>query len=82
MLNNYMFKVNNKNDGMYRVCSKLTRNKLERHQRVHKSTSRYTKILQHRCFPVNIAKFLRTPFLQNISGDCFCKMMKFYEDNC
>ena len=26
------------------------------------------------CFPVNFAKFLflRTPFLQNISGDCFC----------
>ena len=22
----------------------------------------------HRCFPVNFAKFLRTPFLQNISG--------------
>ena len=26
---------------------------------------------QHRCFPVNIAKFLRTPFLQNTSGVCF-----------
>ena len=26
------------------------------------------KRLWHRCFPVNIAKFLRTPFLQNISG--------------
>ena len=23
--------------------------------------------LQHRCFPVNIAKFLRTPILKNIS---------------
>ena len=23
---------------------------------------------QHRCFPVNFAKFLRTPFLQNTSG--------------
>ena len=22
----------------------------------------------HRCFPVNFAKFIRTPFLQNISG--------------
>ena len=26
------------------------------------------KILWHRCFPVNFAKFLRTPFLQNTSG--------------
>ena len=26
------------------------------------------KRLWHRCFPVNFAKFLRTPFLQNNSG--------------
>ena len=26
------------------------------------------KRLWHRCFPVNLAKFLRTPFLQNTSG--------------
>ena len=26
---------------------------------------------QHRCFPVNFAKFLRTPFSQNISGGYF-----------
>ena len=26
------------------------------------------KSLQHRCFPVNLAKFLRAPFLQNTSG--------------
>ena len=25
----------------------------------------------HRCFPVNFAKFIRTPFLQNTSGGCF-----------
>ena len=31
------------------------------------------KTLWHRCFPVNFAKFLRTPFLQNTSGDCFQK---------
>ena len=29
------------------------------------------KRLWHRCFPVNSAKFLRTPFLQNTSGGCF-----------
>ena len=28
--------------------------------------------LWHRCFPVNFAKFLRTFFLQNTSGGCFC----------
>ena len=29
------------------------------------------KGLWHRCFPVNFAKFLRIPFLQNTSGGCF-----------
>ena len=29
------------------------------------------KKLWHRCLPVNFEKFLRTPFLQNISGGCF-----------
>ena len=28
--------------------------------------------LWHKCFPVNFAKFLRIPFLQNTSGGCFC----------
>ena len=28
--------------------------------------------LWHRCFPVNFAKFLRTPFQQNTTGDGFC----------
>ena len=26
----------------------------------------------HRCFPANFVKFLKTPFLQNNSGGCFC----------
>ena len=30
------------------------------------------KRLQHRCFPVKLAKFLRTPFFKNTSGGCFC----------
>ena len=30
------------------------------------------KRLQHRCFPVDTAKLLRTAFLQNTSGSCFC----------
>ena len=29
------------------------------------------KKLQHRCFPVKFAKFLRTSFLQNTSDGCF-----------
>ena len=33
----------------------------------------------HRCFPVNFAKFLRTPFLQNSSGGCFCFFRVFLE---
>ena len=31
------------------------------------------KRLQHRCFPVEYPKFLRTLFLQNTSGGCFWK---------
>ena len=31
------------------------------------------KRLWHSCFPVNFAKFLRTPFLQNTSTGCFWK---------
>ena len=27
--------------------------------------------LWHRCFPVDFAKFLRTPYLQNATGGCF-----------
>ena len=33
------------------------------------------KGLWHRCFPVNFAKFLRTPFLQNTDG-CFWHFRK------
>ena len=32
---------------------------------------RLCQSLWHRCFPVNFAKFLRTPFLQNTSVGCF-----------
>ena len=34
------------------------------------------KSLQHRCFPVNIAKFLRTTFLRNFSCGIFCIILK------
>ena len=32
------------------------------------------KRLQHRCFPMNIAKFSWRPFLQNTSGGCFFRL--------
>ena len=31
----------------------------------------------HRCFPLNSAKFLRTPFLQNISGRLLLYLFSF-----
>ena len=34
------------------------------------------KRLWYMCFPVNFAKILRTPFLQNTSGGCFCSFFK------
>ena len=36
-----------------------------------KASSFIKKRHWHRCFPVNFAKFLRTPFLQNTSGRLF-----------
>ena len=36
------------------------------------------KRLRHRCFPVNIMKFLKTPFLQNTSGWLFLKILHLY----
>ena len=33
----------------------------------------FKKRLWHRCFPVNFAKFLRTPFLPNTSGRLLLK---------
>ena len=33
------------------------------------------KRLWHRCFPVNFARFLRTPFLQNTSGRLLLKQV-------
>ena len=34
------------------------------------------KSLKHRCFLLNIAKFLRAAFLQNLSGGRFCIILK------
>ena len=36
-----------------------------------KPATLFKRRLWHRCFPVNVAKFLRIPFLQNTSCGCF-----------
>ena len=36
------------------------------------------KSLRHKCFPVNFAKFPRTPFLQNTSGRLFLVYLRFF----
>ena len=36
------------------------------------------KVFLHRCFPVNFANFLRTPFLQNTSG----RLLRKHVENC
>ena len=50
------------------LCQSLIFNKLA----VLRPATLLKKRLWHRCFPVNFVKFLRTPFLQNTSGGCFC----------
>ena len=40
-------------------------------QRLFINEALFKKSLWHRCFPINFAKFLRAPFLQNSSGGCF-----------
>ena len=52
-----------------KVFSKILQNSQENAWRL---ATLLKKRLWHRCFPVNVAKFLRTRFLQNTSGGCFC----------
>ena len=35
----------------------------------------------HRCFPVNFAKFLRTPFYRTPPEDCFCDVLGLKESH-
>ena len=37
--------------------------------------------LKHRCFHVRIAKYLRTAFLWNIFGGCFCRCNTVYRNS-
>ena len=45
---------------------------LEIFQKTPVSETLLKKKLWHRCFPVNFAKFLRTPFCRIPPDDCFC----------
>ena len=36
------------------------------------------KRLQHRCFPMNIKKFLKARILKTSSNGCFCLTLMFY----
>ena len=44
-------------------------------KKVAKPATSLKKTLRNRYFPVNFAKFLRASYLQNTSGDCFCKFI-------
>ena len=50
------------------LCRSLFFNKIV----VHRPANLLKNILLHRCFLVSFAKFLRTLFLLNITGGCFC----------
>ena len=50
------------------LCQSLFLNKVA----VQRSTTLLKKRLWHRCFPLNFAKFLRTPFYRAPLGDFFC----------
>ena len=43
-----------------------------------KSAILLKKRLWPRCFPVDFAKFLRTPFYRTLLGDCFCFFTQCY----
>ena len=61
-----------------RLCKSLLFNKVAglRHATL------LNKRLWHKCFPVNLAKFLKTIFLQNTtSGGCFCQILVVYHCN-
>ena len=42
----------------------------------------FNEVAGLRCFPVNFAKFLRTPILKNISGGSFCLVNHFLQYLC
>ena len=61
--------------GILRNFAKFTRKNCAK---VYFSATLLKKRLWHRCFSVNFAKFLRTPFLQNISGRLLLSMQDYF----
>ena len=58
---------------LWKGCSQTWKKRLQTYNFIEKEA-----LAQHRCFPVNFAKFVRTSFLQNTSGGCFWKTFSFY----
>ena len=52
--------------------------KTHRKEPVPESLFSLKKNLWQRCFLVNFAKFLRTPFYRTLLGDCFCFFTQYY----
>ena len=63
--------------GVLRNFTKFTGKHLCRSLFFNKVATLLKKRLWHRCFPVNFAKFFRTPFLQNASGWLLLNLSKF-----
>ena len=59
-------------------CRKAVLRNFTKFIRKHLGLQLYLKRLWHRCLPLNFAKFLRTLFLQNTSGGCFCMLIRIY----
>ena len=55
------------------LCWSLFLKKLQSH-----ACTFIEKRLQYSCFLVKFVNFLRTPFLQNTSGGCFCTLHKMF----
>ena len=62
-----VFLKNLKKNTRKHLCQSLYFNKVAS----LRSATPLKKRLWHRCFPVDFAEFLRTPFLQNTSSSCF-----------
>ena len=57
--------------------SKQSLHKFHLEATMHRFSSKQVFLkFSHRCFPMNIAKFLRTVFLQKTSGGCFFQFDK------
>ena len=58
--------------GVLKDFAKFTGKHLCQSLFLNKVVTLLKKRVWHRCFPVSFAKFLRTPFLYNTTGGCFC----------